>query len=77
MNIQVKMLDNTELEKIGQYITYIAIIILFFFKTFQSGYKSIKEFFGKELSNLVVKLFYNREDFDFYFEKVYNQKSEK
>lgn len=42
------MLDNTELEKIGQYITYIAIIILFFFKTFQSGYKSIKEFFGKE-----------------------------
>ncbi len=41
------MLNNVELEKWGEYLAYIALIIVFFFKTFKSFYSSIKEFFGK------------------------------
>jgi hypothetical protein len=42
------MLNNVELEKWGEYLAYIALIIVFFFKTFKSFYNSIKEFFGKD-----------------------------
>lgn len=41
------MLNNPELEKIGNYIAYIALVIVFFFKTFKSLYNGIREFFGK------------------------------
>jgi hypothetical protein len=41
------------------------------------AYNLNKDFFEKDLDSLVIKLFYNREDFDIYFEKIYNQKSEK
>jgi len=45
MSVQVEMLNN-ELEKIGNYIAYVALVIVVFFKTFKSLYSSIKEFFG-------------------------------
>lgn len=48
MSVQVKMLNNPELQKIGNYIAYVALIIVFFFKTFKSLYRSIREFFGKD-----------------------------
>lgn len=41
------MINNPELEKVGQHLAYIALIIVFFYKTFKSLYGSIKEFFGK------------------------------
>jgi len=45
------MFNSPELEKIGNYLAYLALILVVFFKTFKSLYNSIKEFFRKPSAN--------------------------